>query len=131
MKRFKVALIFVFVLLLAGLAAFLMVYNQDGFTGERVKNPDSYALDIQRMNGSDTHTLELTAGDVLQIKFATVEGRLHMEIAAPDGALLYAGNGEEATAFELNISQTGAYSIAVKARHATGSISVRLKESAK
>ena len=37
------------------------------FTGSRVKNPDSYSLDIQRMNGTDLHTLELQKDDVLEI----------------------------------------------------------------
>lgn len=58
-------------LLLVGAAAFLLGYNQEGFTGSRVKNPDSYLLDIEKMNGTDLHTLELCEGDVLQIQFET------------------------------------------------------------
>lgn len=40
----------------------LVIYNRPGFTGERIKNPDSYSLDILRMNGTDSHTLSLNAG---------------------------------------------------------------------
>lgn len=40
-----------------------------GFDGSRIKNPDSYTLDIRKMNGKDSHTLELSAGDALQIDF--------------------------------------------------------------
>ena len=40
-------------------------YNQEGFTGSRVKNPDSYSLDIERMNGTDLHTLDLKNGGIL------------------------------------------------------------------
>ena len=115
-------------LLIAGLAAVLIVSNQPGFTGERIKNPDAYLLDIRKMNGADSHTLNLTAGDVLQVAFETEKSSLHMEITAPDGTILYAGNGEEATAFTISIPQTGAYTVSVEARHAEGKISIRLKE---
>ena len=80
------------------------------------------------MNGTDSHTLNLTAGDVLQVTFETEKGSLHMEITAPDGTILYAGNGEETTEFEINLSQTGAYTVTVEARHAEGKINIRLKE---
>lgn len=51
----------------------LVIYNRPGFTGERIKNPDSYSLDIK--------------------------------ITAPDGTIIYAGNGEETTSFEINIPE--------------------------
>ena len=80
------------------------------------------------MNGTDSHTLNLTAGDVLQITFETEKGSLHMEITAPDGTILYAGNGEEVTEFEINLSQTGAYTVTVEARHAKGSIHIQVRD---
>ena len=53
-------------LLIVGVAVFLFSYNQDGgFTGSRVKNPDSYLLDIQSMNGTDLHALELRKSDMM------------------------------------------------------------------
>ena len=85
--------------LLAGLTMLLVIYNRPGFTGERIKNPDSYSLDILRMNGTDSHTLSLNAGDVLQVEFETSKGSLHIKITAPDGTIIYAGNGEETTSF--------------------------------
>ena len=51
-----------------------------------------------------------------------------MEITAPDGTILYAGNGEEVSEFEINLSQTGAYTVTVEARHAEGKIYIRRKE---
>lgn len=119
----------VFILLLAaGLTAFLIVSNQPSFNGSRIKNPSSYTLDIQRMNGTDGHTMSLTAGDVLQVEYKTEKGSLHMGITAPDGGTLYAGNGKEATNFEINIPETGMYTLTVEARNAKGIIHIRLKE---
>ena len=64
-KRNKALLIVLVLLLIAGIAAVLFCSNQEGFTGSRVKNPDAYWLDIQRMNGTDVHTMALHEGDVL------------------------------------------------------------------
>lgn len=114
------------ILLIGALHAFRL--NHGNNLGWRLlKTQDSYALESQQMNGADSHTLNLTAGDVLQVTFKTEKGSLHMEITAPDGTLLYAGNGEETTAFEINISETGAYTVTVKARHAKGNIHISLK----
>ena len=127
-KRNKTVLIALFLLILAGVAAFLFGYNQEGFTGSRVKNPDEYLLDIEKMNGTDLHTLELHEGDALQIEFETEKGELYMEIKAPDGTAVYRGNGKETTEFAVNIRESGVYTIVVEARHAKGSIHIRLEE---
>ena len=70
-------------LMLAGVAGALLRWNQEGFTGSRVKNPDAYLLDIEKMNGTDLHTLELQKGDVLHIRFETVKGELRMTPSIP------------------------------------------------
>lgn len=84
MKR-KIAIITLLLFWGVGSAVFLTVYNQKGFTGSRIANPDAYSLDIERMNGTDLHTLELDAGNALGIRFETEKGSLYMEIKAPDG----------------------------------------------
>ena len=111
-------------LLLLGAAVFLFCYNQEGFTGSRIKNPDAYRLD----NGTDLHTLELHEGDALQIRFETVKGSLYMEIKAPDGTAIYCGNGKETTDFTVNIPESGVYTIVVEARHAKGTIHLQSTE---
>ena len=129
-KRNKAVLIALPLLLLAGIAALLFCWHQEGFTGSCIKNPDAYLLDIQRMNGTDLHTLELSRGDVLQIQFETEKGDLYMEIKAPDGTAVYRGNGKETTAFTVNIRESGVYTIVVEARHAKGTIQIELQEEA-
>ena len=115
-------------LLSAVMAVVLSGCNQGEFTGSRVKNPDSYLLDIRLMNGNDVHSMILNEGDVLQIRFETDKGELQMEIKAPDGTSVYSGNGKVATDFNLNITQSGVYTIAVEARNAKGTIHVQLQE---
>ena len=60
MKQNKAALIVLPLLILAGVAIFPFCCNQEGFAGSRVKNQDAYLLDIEKMNGTDLHTLELS-----------------------------------------------------------------------
>ena len=127
-KRNKALLILLPLLLLGGIAALLFHSNQEGFTGSRVKNPDAYLLDIKKMNGTDLHTLELHAGDVLQVRFETVKGSLYMEIKAPDGTTLYRGNGRETTESSVKISESGVYTIVAEARHAKGTIQIQKEE---
>ena len=127
-KRRNAVLIALALLILAGTAALLLCRNQEGFTGSRVKNPDGYLLDIEKMNGTDLHTLELREGDVLQIEFETEKGELYMEIKAPDGTAVYRGNGKETTDFTVNIRESGVYTIVVEARHAKGTIHIRCEE---
>ena len=124
-KRNKAVLIGLALLLAVGAAAFLLCNNQGSFTGSRVKNPDAYLLDIQRMNGTDLHTLELQEGDALQIRFETMKGSLYMEIKAPDGTALYSGNGKEITDFTVNIPADGVYTVVVEGCRAKGTIHIR------
>ena len=127
-KRSKAVFIALPLLVLAGIAAFLSCSNREEFTGSRVKNPDAYLLDIQKMNGTDLHTLELRQGDVLQIQFETKKGSMYAQIKAPDGTSLYRGNGTETTEFTVNIRETGVYTVVVEARHAKGTLHIHLAE---
>lgn len=113
-------------LVLAGVAVFLSSSNRENFNGSRVKKPDAYLLDIEKMNGTDLHTLELHQGDVLRIQFEAKKGSLYMEIKAPDGTSIYRGNGKETTDFTVNIRESGVYTIVVEARRAKGTIHVQL-----
>ena len=126
-KRTKSVFIVLLLLILTGAAIFLFCCNQEGFTGSRVKNPDEYLLDIEKMNGTDLHTLELREGDVLQIQFEAEKGELYMEIKAPDGTAVYRGNGKETTDFTLNIRESGIYTVVVEARRAKGTIHIQLE----
>ena len=127
-KTRNAVLVALALLIPVGVAVLLFCSNQEGFTGSRVKNPDEYLLDIEKMNGTDLHTLELCQGDVLKIRFETVKGELYMEIKAPDGTSLYRGNGKQATDFTVNIRESGVYTVVVEARRAKGTIYIQLEE---
>ena len=112
-------------LLLAGGTVFLIHCNLQHFTGNVMKESDSYILDAQYMNGTDGHTMMLNAGDVLAIRFETEKGTLHLEIQAPDGNVLYSENGQNAKDFTVNIAESGSYTVTVKAQSAAGFIHIQ------
>lgn len=95
------------------------------FTGNRVKNPDSYLLDIGKMNGTDSHSLKLGKGDALQIQFETSSGSIRIEIKDPEGRIIYQGNGQKVTDFQIDIIKDGTYSILVTAKKASGKIRIQ------
>ena len=124
MKK-KSVLFCLLAVLAAGLSVFLLVRGSQGsgaFRGSFVKNSDSYLLNAERMTGTDTHTLALQKGDVLQIHFAVEKA---LTITAPDGTELYAGNGTEAEDFTVNIPAGGVYTISVDGRQAAGTLHIR------
>ena len=128
MKKRRIIICAVCIMCAAALCAAVIVSCTPTFQGSRVKNPDAYLLDIQKMNGTDVHTLQLSEGDVLQVRFETVKGSLRMEIKAPDGTAVYSGNGRETTGFSLSVPQGGAYTVTVEARQAAGTIHISLTE---
>ena len=127
MKK-ETVLVYLLALLAAGLAVFFLVRgsrDSGAFRGSFVKNPDTYSLDVERLTGTDTHTLELQKGDVLQIHFAVEKGSLRLTLTAPDGSELYAGNGTEAADFTVNIPADGVYAISVEGRQAAGTLYIQ------
>lgn len=77
--------------------------------------------------GMNKFTMELTAGDTLEIQFTATKGSMQMEIKEPDGDTLYAGNGKGVSDFTVNISESGTYSIYVKVHHAKGTVYIQQK----
>ena len=129
MKKRRILILALVLPALAAAVVLALRNRESGFTGSRVKNPDAYLLDIQRMNGTDNHALALKKGDVLAVTFETTDGRLTMEITAPDGSAIYQGNGTaEAAEFTLGIPEDGTYTISVRAEKAKGTIHVRLSD---
>jgi major membrane immunogen (membrane-anchored lipoprotein) len=114
--------------LVLGITVLLTACCPKCFIGSRTLESGFYRLDIDRMTGKDDLTMELTAGDMLEVQFETVDGSIYLEIKEPDGTILYAGNGKGVTEFAVNIAQSGTYAIHVEAHHAKGTINIQQKE---
>lgn len=116
------------VLLLAAAAALILLQGRETLVGERRAEPDAYLLSIRQMTGTDRHNLTLQAGETLYIRFTCTSGSLRLDITAPDGTAVYSGNGQTATRFTVTAPASGAYTLAVTARRAAGTIQIQTKE---
>ena len=140
MKREKTLARRVLACLLLGIAAVLLLCGCDSFTGERIKNPDAYLLDIEKMTGTDSHKMTLSAGDVLRVRFEMIvtfpynkdkpkESAINLSSGVTyyfDGTTLYTGNGRgEAKDFTVGIPADGEYTFTVKAENARGTLHIR------
>lgn len=97
--------------------------SSSAFDGSSAKNTDSYKLDVKVMNCTDSHTFELNQGDTLKILFEAEKGSLNMKITAPDGTVLYQGDGTVKD-FTVEAPMQGVYPIVVTGKNAKGSIHV-------
>lgn len=98
------------------------------FDGSLVKNSETYLLNMERMTGADTHTMDLTEGDRLKVSFVTEEGSLILIITAPDGTVPYQGNGSAAEEFTLNLSRSGPYTLHTEGNRWKGYLRVNVEE---
>lgn len=128
MKR-RITIILIITLLTIGISASLFYYfNHVNFSGNCESSRTSYKLDIEYMNGTDSHELELKKDGTLEIRFKTEQGSIRLKINAPDGSEIYSGSGKDITVFDLSIRQDGIYTVLVKAEHAKGAIHIVYKE---
>ena len=111
-------------LCLAAMIIFASCSN-DSFTGTFTKTDTGYTADIVHSTGSDTHTLTLTRGDVLTVHHETRSGDLCLTITAGNGAELYTGDGKSVHDFKLTVQTGDNYTLALDAKNATGSVSIK------
>ena len=126
-KHYKIYLIIFVILIIIGLSFFITKYNQKTFVGERIKNPDSYLLDIKKMNGSDNHSMDLKKGTSLKISFETYKGSLNLKIVNQKNEIVYEGNGKVATNFTIDLPNDDSYTFFVEAKWAKGYINISVK----
>ena len=96
------------------------------FDGSSAKDAYSYKLDVKVMNCTDSHSFELNQGDTLEILFEAEKGSLNMKITAPDGTVLYQGDGT-VKQFTVEAPMHGVYPIVVTGKNAKGSIHIEVE----
>jgi hypothetical protein len=125
MKK-KIILLFAAIALIA-VAGILIFTRQPEtrFDGDRISDPDRFALQFERMNRTDSETLSLAEGDALRVSWQIESGQIDVTIGMEGEEALYRANdraaGDEAD-FCVEIPQTGSYTITVTARDAKGRI---------
>lgn len=126
-KKTAIIVIVLFFVVAAISIAFPLLYLRQGFIGVVAKDENSFSLNIEWMNGTDSHSLNLNKDDALKVDFNVEKGSIYLLIQDPEENSIYSGNGSEANHFEVNILEKGIYSLTVRGNHAKGSLLVSKK----
>ena len=120
----KKNLLILFVCLAAVLLILQFRPNGPAFEGKVEKTDTTYALNLTRLNGKDSHTLSMAEGSAMKVHFETTGGSLSLFITAPDGSTFYEGNGKGLTDFVLNVTEGDEYTITVEGKDGQGSLRI-------
>ena len=128
-KRRIVIISVIGVLIILGALVFLTIRSEyPTFVGSRIKNPDAYLLTYDKMNGTDSHDMELQSGDVLEVYLDPLGGTMDVKVGMEGCEPIYQANGASKGEFELNITESGTYTISIEAKRAKGTAKFTLKK---
>jgi len=122
----KIYYLIIALLVVFAVSVFLLSEYRDVFDGDCVKEDDRFTVDFLEMNRTETHTLELSKGDVLNVDFSLERGRTDLVIGIDGEEPIYRGDDITSGVFELIVPQDGVYTVTVSARHARGTVGVFL-----
>ena len=106
----------------------LSACGEAAFNGSRVKNEDEYIIECSILNGEDSHTMLLAAGDVLSVEIVSEAGEIDLSIMGRGGENAFRGTELGSCQFEVGILESGEYEISLTGRRARGKVSVRIKK---
>ena len=95
------------------------------FKGSVSSNPQELNMDYSILNGTFTHTLELSAGDMLHVELSVDTGTLGVVIQLEGESPIYQNDNLETSQFDLQISQSGSYQVTITAMNTKGSLRVQ------
>lgn len=117
-------------LLAAAVALGLLILTRQlsVFQGSRQADAQGLALEYAIFHGTETHTLELEAGDTLEVETVDTEGSVDLSISQQEGKPVYTGKGLPTGRFQVGISKPGRYIVTVAGHWASGGIWVEKAE---
>lgn len=91
------------------------------FDGTKISDASSFRMNYSVLDQQEQASLELTAGDALQVSIAQEAGTVDVTVGIDGREPIYEGNGLTDMDFVLNISESGTYQITVTGHDACGS----------
>ena len=132
MKENKIRIVIISVigaLVILGALVLLTIESEyPTFVGNRIKNPDAYLLTFDKMNGTDSHDMELKSGDVLEVYLEPLGGTLDVKVGMEGCKSIYQANDASKGEFKLNITESGTYTISIDAKKAKGTANFTVKK---
>jgi len=101
------------------------------FDGSRTGNDSEFIMDYKVFNTTDTQELSAEAGDIIRAKIVVEKGSLSIKIQKDnEEEPLYESNGVfMSNEFEVEIEESGTYTVTVIGAKAKGSVSFTVESS--
>ena len=97
-------------------------FYQPTYNGSMIANKTQFVLEYSVMNTTESHTLKLTEGDMIETEIIRDEGEVSVVIGQSGQKPIYQGNQLSTSTFQLVIEESGTYQIKVTGKKARGSV---------
>lgn len=105
----------------------LTACHTQSFSGSRIGNDHKLVMEYSIFNTTDSQTLKLNKGDVLDVKIVSDSGKLSVLLQNDEGESVYKGNDVPTSDFQIEIKESGTFELIVTGEQAKGSLSVKKK----
>ena len=120
----------VFSVVVIALFSFLLVSCSSTFDGSRTGNDSEFIMDYKVFNTTDTQDLTVEAGDMIHAKIVMEGGQLSFKIQKDEDApICESVDSSSSDEFDVEIEDSGTYTVTVTGAKAKGSVSFTVESS--
>lgn len=94
------------------------------FDGSRTGNESQLVLEYKMLNKTDSQELKLEKGDTVKFNVVNKSGSLAIVLCKEDGEVVYEGSMLVTSTFQVEIEESGTYTVSVTGKKTRGSVSV-------
>ena len=97
------------------------------FDGSRTGNDSEFIMEYSVLNKTDTQDLIAKSGDTIGGKIIVNKGSLSIKIQKNEDEPIFESNGiSESTEFDVEIDESGTYTVSITGEKAKGSVSFKV-----
>lgn len=94
------------------------------FNGSRTGNKNQLIMDYKVLNTTDLQELELEKGDIVNFEVVSTEGSVDILLQKGNEEPIYKNTKIPTSAFQVEIEDSGMYTVSITGKKAKGSVSV-------
>lgn len=95
------------------------------FDGSRTGSDSQLIMEYNVLNKTDSQDLKLEEGDIVKFDVVSKAGSLGITLQKEDGKMIYVGSMLPTSAFQVEIEESGTYTVSVTGKNAKGSVSIQ------
>lgn len=92
------------------------------FSGSKTGDSDRFDISFDILNTTYTHDFEMEQGEKIHVHIEKKAGTIRVTVLDNQEILLYDGNGEVASDFNVEIPENGTYTVSVSGQKAEGRV---------